>query len=118
MNAVADGTKDASGELDSFSDFCEIDIGELPDGLVGVRLDEDWYFDGALELIELGCILRLGKGELVTSDPINDEAMLSEDILGFSSFAKVVVTKVDATSVDRHAAGEALVLGRCQHVSR
>ena len=113
MDAIADGAEDASGELDSFSHFSEVDIGELPDGLVGVRLDEDWHLDGALELIELGCILRLGKGKLVTGDPINDETMLSEDILGFSSFAKIVVTKVDAASVDRHAAGEALVLSKC-----
>jgi len=110
VDAVADGTEDASGELDSLSDLGKVGIGALPDGLVRVRLDEDWYLDGTLELVELGCVLRLGKGELVAGDPIDNETVLSEDVLGFGSFTEVVVTKVNATSVDGHRAGEALVL--------
>ena len=104
VDAVADGTEDASGELDGLSDFGKVGIGELEDGMLRVRLNDDRYLDGALELVELSCVLRLGKSELVAGDPVDHEAMLSEDILGFSSFAEVVVTKVNATSVDRHAA--------------
>lgn len=112
MDAVADATKDAGGDLDSLRDLSKVVVGELKAGLLGVGFDGDWYLDGAFELVELGCVLRLGKSELVASDPVDDEAVLCKDVLGLSSFTKVVIAKVDTTSVDRHAAGEALVLGK------
>ena len=57
MNAVADGTEDAGGELDSLSDLDEVGIGELEDGMLRVRLNDDRKLDLALELVELGCVL-------------------------------------------------------------
>lgn len=115
VDAVADGTEDASGELDGLGDFGKVGVGELPDGLVGVRLNEDRYLDGTLELIELGGVLGLGEGELIAGNPVDSEAMLSKDVFGFSSFAEIVMTKVDTASVDGNTAGEALVLGKHEH---
>lgn len=118
MDAVANGTEDASCELDGLSDLGKIGLGELPTSHVRVRLDHDWYLDGALELVEQSCVLRPGHGELIAGDPVDREAMLNKDVFSFSSFAKVVVAKIDTASVDRHTAGEALVLDVGQYVLR
>lgn len=100
MNAVANGTKNTCSKLDDFGDLGKVGRGEVEDAMVRVRLDDDGYLDLTFELVDLGGILRLSKGKFVASDPVNDETMLGKDVLGFGSFAEVVVAKMNAASVD------------------
>jgi hypothetical protein len=104
VDTIADGTEDAGCDLDGLSDFDKVDIGELEGGMVGVGLNGDRYLDLAFKLVELSCVLRLGQGELVAGDPVDDEAVLGEDVLGFGGLAEVIIAEVNATSVDRYAA--------------
>jgi hypothetical protein len=112
VDAAADGTEYASGELDSLSNFGKIGICELEDRMLGVGLDNDRYLDRAFKLVELGRVLRFGESKLVTCNPVDNKAVLREDILGFSSFAEVIVAKVNTASIDRYATGETLVLSK------
>lgn len=104
VDAVADTTEDAGSDLDGLVDFVEVGIGKLEGGMVGARLYGDGHLDLAFELVELSCVLRLGQGELVAGDPIDNEAVLREDVLGFSGLAKIIVAQVNATCVERYAA--------------
>ena len=55
VNAVANGTEDASCDLDGLEDFNEVGVGELKAGMV--RLNGDRDFDLTFELVELSCAL-------------------------------------------------------------
>lgn len=57
LDAIADCTEDAGGDLDGLGDFGEVDVGELESGMIGVRLNGDRYLDLAFELAELSCVL-------------------------------------------------------------
>lgn len=114
MNAVADGSEDTSGELNRLDDGSEILGSELPDGMVRVCFNHDGKLDLTFEFVELSGVLRLGEGKLVTRDVMNGELVLLEDVLGLSSLMEVVIAKVDTTSVDWHAAGEACILDDSQ----
>ena len=57
VDAVADSTEDAGGDLDGLGDFGEVGVGELEGLLAGVRLDGDKYLDLTFELVELSCVL-------------------------------------------------------------
>jgi hypothetical protein len=78
--------------------------------MLRVGIDRDGEGDLAFELVELGGVLRLGKGVLVAGDVVDREAVLFENVFAFGSFTEVVVTEVDAASVGRHTVGEASVL--------
>ena len=112
VHAAAHSAKGGCGNAHCLSDFVEVGIAELETGELRVRLDDDRHVDLAIELIELSCVLRLGERKLIASDPVHAEAVLGEDVLGFSSFAQVVIAKMNATSVQGDTAVEALVLGR------
>jgi hypothetical protein len=112
VEAVADCTKVGNVDLDGVADFDKVVRGEAPHDIVGVGFDDDRKLDLALELVDLGRVLSLCDGVLVPGDVLDKEAMLGEDSHAFSSITKVVVAKVDSTSVERHARGEALVLDK------
>jgi hypothetical protein len=112
VEAVADCAEVGNVDLDGVADFDKVVRGEAPHGIVGVGLDDDRKLDLALELVDLGRVLSLGDGVLVSGDVLDKEAVLGEDSHAFSSITKVVVAKVDSTSVERHARGEALVLDK------
>jgi hypothetical protein len=109
--AAAHSAKGACGNAHCLSDFVEVGLGEREAYKLGVWLDGNRHVDLAIELIELSCVLRLGQRKLIAGDPVDAEAVLGEDVLGFSSFAQVVVAEVNATSVQGDTAVEALVLG-------
>lgn len=104
VNAAANCTENIRSDLYSFGDLNKVDIGEVEGSMLSVWLDDDWDLDLTLKLVQLGRVLRLGQSEFVASDPVNNKTMLGEDVLRFSSFAKVVVAKMNAARVDRHTA--------------
>lgn len=55
VNTVADGTEDASCDLNGLEDFNEVGVGELEGGMI--RLNGDRDFDLTFELVELSCVL-------------------------------------------------------------
>lgn len=111
VHAVTHSTEGACGNAHCLSDFVEVGLGELEACKLTVWLDDNRHVDLAIELIELSCVLRLGQRKLIAGDPVDAEAVLGEDVLGFSSFAQIVIAEVNATSVQGDTAVEALVLG-------
>lgn len=57
VDAVANGTKDTSRDLDGLGDDGKVLKAELPDGMVRVRFDHDGELHLSLELIELRSVL-------------------------------------------------------------
>ena len=114
MNTVAHSAEDTSGGLETLGDLVKIIRSELPQGMARVGFDHNWKLHLAFELVKLGCILGLGKGEVIARDVVDAESVLLKNVLCFGGIMKVVVAKVDATSVDGNTVGEASILRRCQ----
>jgi hypothetical protein len=110
MVVAANWTKGLANIVDGDNHDTLVGLGVLPDGVLGIGIDHDGEGDLAFELVELGGILRLGKGVLVPGDVVDGEVVLFENVFAFGSLTKVIEAKVDATSVGRHAVGEASVL--------
>jgi hypothetical protein len=106
----ADRTEGLTDTINGEQDCVVRARGELPVDMVGVGFDLDGDLDLTLILIELGSVLGLGQGEGVAGDVVDDEAMLLEEVLGFSSVAEVIEAKQDTTDIGRDAGGEASIL--------
>jgi hypothetical protein len=110
MNQVANRAEGKADLLDNNSHGSVIGLGELPDSVLGVGVDQDGKLHLALEFVEKSSVLRLGEGILVSGDVVDVEAMLLENVLAFCSLAKIIIAEVNATSVHWNTAGEASIL--------
>lgn len=112
MSDIANFAKSLGGNLEEVGDFIQVLGRELPNGLVGIWIDDDAELDLALKLLEAGGVLCLGFGKVVRCDIVDSELMLLKDVLAFGSVAKIIVADEDTARVVGDSVEEACVLQR------
>jgi hypothetical protein len=110
VNQGADRTEGQADLLDCDSHGSVISLGELPDGVLGVGVDQDGELNLTLELVEQGSVLSLGQGVLVSGEVLDNKAVLPENVFALCSFVQVVVPEVHTAAVYGNTTGKAGIL--------
>lgn len=96
MDDVANTTEPLGDVLGLLGDVVEVVGSELPDSVLRVGVDEHGQEDLAFERLNVADVLGHGAGEVIHGGVVGGETGLDEEVPGFDSIGKAIVSNKDS----------------------